>query len=372
MAPEREIFVRAGGAVRYLRVTTRAQLVGAGLACLFVLLCLAVSGSALWRAWALDDAAAAMSAQKAAVRSEAARLDADKRSVESVAKGLEARQDALDALMRAHFGDEAAAGARAGAARGDKVSEAADPRAVADRLAQVRQRQEGFARRLTVLATARLARVESALRDVGLNPRQFATRGQGGPFIPVAARADFAAPADFGALTSLLDRLSAMEAALSVLPSARPTTAPMESSSYGYRRDPFNGQLAFHAGIDFPGRYGQPILAASDGRVIFAGPRAGYGNCLEIDHGHGIVTRYAHLAGFAARTGDVVTRGAQVGRMGSTGRSTGTHLHFEVRVRGDAVDPRPFLEARFAKGGRDVLKDRQIIIGDATRSGNRG
>ena len=139
------------------------------------------------------------------------------------------------------------------------------------------------------------------------------------------------------------------------IPSGQPTNSPMLSSSYGYRRNPFNGMPAFHAGLDFPGSYGQPILAAASGRVSFVGGRHGDGTGVEIDHGRGIMTRYAHLAGISVRPGQEVARGVTVGRMGSTGRSTGTHLHFEVRVNGAPINPRRFLEVK-----EDVLKIQQI------------
>jgi murein DD-endopeptidase MepM/ murein hydrolase activator NlpD len=140
----------------------------------------------------------------------------------------------------------------------------------------------------------------------------------------------------------------------------------METSSYGYRRDPFNGQLAFHSGMDFRGSYGQPILAAAPGKVAYVGPRQGYGNVVEVDHGKGLMTRYAHLSGYGVKVGQSVARGQAIARMGSTGRSTGTHLHFEVRVNGAAVNPRPFLEAR-----QDVLEVQQLAKGRVT-NGNRG
>src|SRR3546814_6110211 len=109
---------------------------------------------------------------------------------------------------------------------------------------------------------------------------------------------------------------------------------------YGYRSDPFNGHAAFFAGLDFPGSMGQPILAAASGKVSFVGQRSGYGNVIEVTHGNGILTRYAHLSGFSARVGQQVARGDAIARMGSTGRSTGPHLHFEVRVNGNAINPR--------------------------------
>jgi len=124
-----------------------------------------------------------------------------------------------------------------------------------------------------------------------------------------------------------------------------PAHVAYQSSSFGYRSDPFTGGAAFHAGIDFPGPMGSPIYAAAPGRVSFVGRRAGYGNLVEISHGNGLTTRYAHLSRFTTQVGAKVDGGTQIAAMGSTGRSTGSHLHFEVRVNGRAVNPRPFLQA---------------------------
>lgn len=100
-----------------------------------------------------------------------------------------------------------------------------------------------------------------------------------------------------------------------------------------------------HNGIDFRGAHGQGILASGPGRVSFAGWKGGYGRTIEIDHGAGVVTRYAHLSGIDVRVGQQIDRGQRIGRMGSSGRSTATHLHYEVRINGRAVNPRPLLEA---------------------------
>jgi murein DD-endopeptidase MepM/ murein hydrolase activator NlpD len=118
----------------------------------------------------------------------------------------------------------------------------------------------------------------------------------------------------------------------------------MISSGFGYRSDPFLGTAAFHAGLDFKGPIGAPIFAAARGRVAFVGQRNGYGNCVEIDHGNGLMTRYAHMSAFRTRVGETVVAGQTIGAVGSTGRSTGPHLHFEVRLNGQPVNPRPFLE----------------------------
>jgi len=117
------------------------------------------------------------------------------------------------------------------------------------------------------------------------------------------------------------------------------------SSTFGVRSDPFTHGAAMHTGLDIRGAFAQPIYAAAAGRVIRIGPWSGYGNVVVIDHGHGIETRYGHLSSFTARPGQIVKAGDQIARMGSTGRSTGNHLHFEVRINGRAVNPLPFLEA---------------------------
>ena len=117
------------------------------------------------------------------------------------------------------------------------------------------------------------------------------------------------------------------------------------TSGFGYRRDPFNGRAALHSGIDFKGAMGSPIFAAAEGRVTFAGRKGGYGNAVEVTHSNGLLTRYAHLSRIDVRPGQMVAAGATLGGLGSTGRSTGPHLHFEVRINDRAVNPRPFLEA---------------------------
>jgi murein DD-endopeptidase MepM/ murein hydrolase activator NlpD len=139
--------------------------------------------------------------------------------------------------------------------------------------------------------------------------------------------------------------MDALVSGLESFPQVQPAHVAYVSSSYGYRSDPFTGSAAFHAGLDFPGPLGSAIYAAAAGRVTFVGQRQGYGNCIEITHANGLMTRYGHLSGFRARVGQRVDAGSVIGAMGSTGRSTGSHLHFEVRINDQPVNPRPFLEA---------------------------
>jgi murein DD-endopeptidase MepM/ murein hydrolase activator NlpD len=127
-----------------------------------------------------------------------------------------------------------------------------------------------------------------------------------------------------------------------------PTLAPIVdgwfSSNYGWRIDPFTGQKSFHEGIDFPSDVGTPIVAAASGKVIFADVHPQYGKIVEIDHGNGLVSRYAHCSALLVKEGDLVVRGQQVARVGTTGRSTGPHLHFEVRLNGVPQNPARFLQ----------------------------
>lgn len=127
-----------------------------------------------------------------------------------------------------------------------------------------------------------------------------------------------------------------------------PTMLPVHAargSGFGKRIDPFTGQLAMHEGIDFEVDSGTPVLSAAGGVVAFAGPHPQYGNLVEIDHGNGLSTRYAHLSKILVRTGEIVMRGHEIALSGSTGRATGPHLHFEVRYKGVALNPDRFLKA---------------------------
>lgn len=130
-----------------------------------------------------------------------------------------------------------------------------------------------------------------------------------------------------------------------LLPTIQPVNVSYNASSFGWRFDPFTGRNAFHEGIDFPSPIGTAIVAAAGGVVIAAEYHHEFGNMLEIDHGNDIITRYAHASRLLVKVGDIVKRGQHVADIGSTGRSTGPHLHFEVLVKGVPQDPRKFLSA---------------------------
>lgn len=163
--------------------------------------------------------------------------------------------------------------------------------------------------------------------------------GVGGP-MEVAPKAD----PQFRAMFNSWKRLDAEQPNLVAIPSAKPVNLGISlSSGFGVRSDPFRGGAAMHSGVDIPGPVGTPIYATADGIVGRSGWVGGYGNLVELDHGKGIQTRYGHLSSIIVAAGTRVKRGQLIGLMGSTGRSTGSHLHYEVRLDGRAVNPTPFL-----------------------------
>jgi murein DD-endopeptidase MepM/ murein hydrolase activator NlpD len=195
------------------------------------------------------------------------------------------------------------------------------------------------------------SRDAAIVAETGLDPAKLVLprgeRGVGGPFIPAEIGPD--APATDPALTRVARDVATAErlkTLLSFVPLRMPLSGdPSLTSPFGYRADPFLGRLALHPGVDLADAYGAEIHAAASGRVVHAGPAGGYGNMVEIDHGNGLATRYAHMSDVLVEEGQQVDKGAVLGKLGSTGRSTGPHLHYEVRVDGEPVDPERYLRA---------------------------
>jgi hypothetical protein len=171
--------------------------------------------------------------------------------------------------------------------------------------------------------------------------------GMGGPLLPPvddAAAADMVTDAN-GVLAALI-RYQAARDLIETAPVHMPIAGQFRQSSvFGNRRDPFSGSRAFHAGLDFAAPTGTLILSAGGGRVSFAGTRSGYGKTVEITHDSGLVTRYAHMSAILATAGQEIAPGTPIGKVGSTGRSTGPHLHFEVRKADGPIDPKQFIDA---------------------------
>lgn len=198
----------------------------------------------------------------------------------------------------------------------------------------------------------------------GLRPQAPASAagGQGGPYLPVGrgglqalhqALAQMDERSALGADLFTLVESRLLESRLQTLlvPSVMPVDGPV-GSGFGVRADPFTGRAALHSGLDFPADNGTPIVAAAGGMVASTEWHPQYGQLLEIDHGRGLITRYAHLSKLHVRQGDLVKRGQRVAEVGSTGRSTGAHLHFEVLVDGAPQDPARFLARQGAPGTR--------------------
>ena len=168
--------------------------------------------------------------------------------------------------------------------------------------------------------------------------------GLGGPFVePMTSAGTFDASLD--ELDAALSRLESVRETARTLPFGNPAPGRNVTSRFGNRIDPFLGRLALHAGIDFQAETGSKVLCTGAGKVVAAGTSGGYGNMVEIDHGQGVTTRYGHLSRILVKVGDTVVAGDVIGRAGSTGRSTGPHVHYEVRRNGNAVDPVHFLNA---------------------------
>ena len=357
--PDREFFMRSQGQVRFIKVSSRAQFLAAG------------GVTALLLVWALTMAAMTLSSylssrdrsslleREAKVATSESRLNAYGNDIGKVADDLKRRQNFIDSVVEAHIGDlpKDAAISKPGETVSDSSTEAAKtvkkvsmaiPQAA--ELARIEARQLALIEGLTRIADRRSAAAEARLAGLGLNPRAALAAldnksAQGGPLLTLATSADGSIDPRFQRFGLSLARMDALERSVDHLPQVLPASLEYISSGFGFRIDPFTGAGAFHPGLDFRGPIGAPIYAAARGTVSFVGQRSGYGNCVEIDHGNGLITRYAHMSGFRTTIGKPVEPGEVIGLIGSTGRSTGPHLHFEVRINDRPVNPRPFLEA---------------------------
>jgi murein DD-endopeptidase MepM/ murein hydrolase activator NlpD len=190
-------------------------------------------------------------------------------------------------------------------------------------------------------------RMRSVLADLGLDGAKSVPAATGGPFVPLRP----GQPGDsfeqqINRLQFARSQVERLHRTLGTVPVRKPLTTEIDlSSSFGVRIDPFTHSPAMHTGLDFHGDTGDQVRAAASGTVTAAGWSGGYGRMVEIDHGNGIATRYGHLSVIDAQVGQSVKFGQIIGRVGSTGRSTGPHLHYETRVDGEAVDPQKFLRA---------------------------
>jgi murein DD-endopeptidase MepM/ murein hydrolase activator NlpD len=355
--PDREFFMRSQGQVRFIKISTRLQVIAAAItAALLLVWLISVTVMAASSYISTRDRLSLLE-REAKVTSAENRVDTYKGNLKGVADDLQRRQQFIEKMVGTlpedvKQGETVSNSSTEAAKTVGKVS-LSIPEAAP--LARIEARQLAFVEGLTRLADRRAAAAEAAIRKLGLNPdamlamadgrNAMANGAVGGPFIGLSTSADGSIDPRFQRLGASLERMEVLTRSLAGIPNVLPANLEYISSGFGYRADPFTGAGAFHPGLDFKGPIGAPIYAAAKGTVSFVGQRSGYGNCVEIDHGNGLVTRYAHMSGFRTTLGKAVAPGEQIGVIGSTGRSTGPHLHFEVRINDSPVNPRPFLES---------------------------
>ncbi len=359
---DRQIYIRSGDRVHGLVLTRRLQLALAG-GIAVCALWLGVSTGAMFVGAvgrAKGEAQVAQTQAKyerwiadrqARLNSAMALLSAPSNSIDELANTLEKRHAALAMLLTQAQGTPGALQAMAPIL----IHPLAAQGSPAQRIQAVRLDQERLIEAAGSFAKNRADRLRLAFRLAGLDPGVYAGRGDavGGPLIeakdPRALAAVLDVDEDFArrvqrAAADLSDMRGLSQSA-QALPLAKPTDDTSQTSGFGVRLDPFTGAPAFHSGQDFAGAFMTPIHATAPGVISFAGVRSGYGNTVEVDHGRGFKSRYAHLEAISVTVGQRVGLGQRLGAMGSTGRSTGTHLHYEVWVNGRAQDPLRFVKA---------------------------
>ena len=220
-------------------------------------------------------------------------------------------------------------------------------------MAALRAREDDYLSTLAVRASDAVSRAEHLIARTGLEPNRLlaalpraSTKGQGGPFIAAGSAVD-ARPLErkVGMIGTRANHWQRLRRVMDRLPLATPLKRYWIASAFGRRKDPVNGRWAQHKGIDLVHHLGSDVLSTGPGRVVYSGWRGGFGRVIEIDHGMGVRSRYAHLKKILVQNGQKVVRGTAIGLLGNTGRSTGPHVHYEVLVNGKPTNPMKFIEA---------------------------
>ena len=352
----KEIFFHDGNDMRRLHLSQRTQTGFAIIAviALFIaslgLVQFALGASTISHAiGSVAEQRANVAKMEARVASLQADVVAIKGEAQRYAQRLEARQAFLASLLKGE-GDPAKLGAMIPALSSSHNPAAAD---VAALFGRVDSSQREMASMVQTAVELRYRNSALIVSKLGISPSRIsgdALTGVGGPYEPVVdAGADVAtskqADPQFRTLFNTWKRLDKLQAGSVAIPSARPVESMAFTSNFGIRTDPFRGGAAMHAGVDIPGPYATPIYATADAIVGRTGRIGGYGNLVELEHGRGIQSRYGHLSSILVTPGQRIKRGTMIALMGSTGRSTGNHLHYEVRIDGRAVNPIPFLQS---------------------------
>ncbi|HUO11386.1 MAG TPA: M23 family metallopeptidase [Caulobacteraceae bacterium] len=362
LLPERHVYLRSGGEMRAFVLSTRRQM-GLAAGALAIAVWLGFSTAATFVALIApskggQDAARAearyerwIADRDARLSSAVAQLSASGGSFQDLANATEKRHAALALLLTDLKGAPGAAQAIMPALMTATPTQGSP----AQRIQAVEQDQDRLIDATETYAKSRADRLKLAFRLAGLDPSVYAGASEalGGPLIdskdPRALAAVLDVDDNFAArlqhAVADVSDMQGLQASEADLPLARPTVNARETSGFGVRIDPFTGHPAYHPGQDFAGAYGSPIYVTAPGVVSFTGVRSGYGETIEVDHGHGFKTRYAHLSAISVAVGQQVAVGQRIGAMGSTGRSTGTHLHYEVWVDGRPQNPLRFVKA---------------------------
>jgi len=342
--------MRSQGQVRFIKISSRLQIAAAAVVLGLALGWVVSMAAMAWAKYQSDSERLSLLERAAEVASSEERIGAYREDIDAVTQDLIKRQEFLElqaqAIPEDILGDATVTDSSTEAAETVEKVSAALPEAAA--LARIEARQLAYVERLTRFADDRAKRAEKALRTLGLDPsgavRSATRQAMGGPLELLATESDGSIDPRFERLGLSLARMSKLEQVLDGVPQIVPTPTGRVTSPFGYRRDPFTGRGAWHSGVDYGGPMGSPIFAAAPGQVVFAGWKSGYGRTIDVAHGNGMMTRYAHLSRFDVTKGQRVNAGEVIAGLGNSGRSTGPHLHFEVRINDNAVNPRTFLE----------------------------
>jgi len=213
---------------------------------------------------------------------------------------------------------------------------------VAQQIGMIDTSQRDEVDQLRIAAASKAAKITNILKSTGVKVPQMPKNNVGGPFVPLDHSVPFEAHLE--ALESTLNHYDNISGIARKMPFANPIPGAKLSSRFGHRTDPFNGRSAMHSGLDFKATTGTPVLATGDGVIVKAGRKGGYGKIVEVKHKDGFITRYAHLSRILVKNGQRVRLGQRIGKVGSTGRSTGPHLHYEIRKNNKAHNPSKYMK----------------------------
>ena len=379
--PERQIYFRSKGVVRFVSLSPRFQV--SAISSAFIVTCwLGIASASLIFGNELieqkEQQISDLRDIRADLHGQLVELEAE---ILNRAQALQTRQQIIDEMLNRSntlFGETGAVvdetekaenapkgtklpvggpdtSVEGGASTSESEEDAKANKDLSDKVSRLERVQEDLIVRLTSEMGGTSERIEKALTAAGLKLADLLGDGpdanQGGPLIALPEgdeeEPDAASPADkiLADFIEQADRLHALETILPSVPLVKPVEHYYISSSYGRRRDPFSKRWALHSGVDMASSWKTPVMVTAPGTVTFVGRNGPYGRMVEVDHGNGFSTRYGHLTKAVVEKGATVALGDRIGLMGSTGRSTGTHLHYEIRFNDTPLNPLKFFEA---------------------------